>query len=903
MPKGSTGSARGGSSSNRSNSKKAPAKKPAKKEITAYSPRQKEIIGIMIMALALVLLISVAVAPPEGEQTGALGFISLFLLDVMRFFAGIAAISMPICLLLFGLVVFLGRNQVSNIGRLVGLGLLWWAVLALFSLQLPLSSFGEYMALGIDGFGGGALGALLSFLLQKGFGYAGSMIILIAMLVIGFMLFSDLSLRELIRLIAMAIYSFFARLIGNRDQKAAVIGNDAPPKTAAKKTLPPLKAKIITPEQAAPNITDSKEAVSLPPPKPNRFTNEFLPDISGGDPLAEQQEFDFAAAMAKADHPKSAAKPAAKPAPQEDFSDFDAHLEAIPAAISALNQDAELNQPAQAAAKIAAGQISISSYDQQDEAEDQSALPPEPVMPAGASPGVTSPAAAKAAAARVAAKAATSIEQQADDSFEQALNIDAQQENLDYQLPPIELLANVVKTRNPNLNKDIADSIALLEKTLHDFGVKAAVTQVVAGPAVTRYELQPAAGVKVAKITSLSDDIALALAATGVRIEAPIPGKSAIGIEIARSQIDIVHFKELAESANFKKNESNICFALGKNISGEAVVGDLSKMPHLLIAGSTGSGKSSCLNSIMCSILFKAKPDEVKLMLVDPKKVEMTYYEDLPHLAAPVVTDSKKAANMLKGVVTEMDNRYSLFAAERVKNFSGYNEKHPESKLPQIVVVIDELADLMLVAKNDVEQAICRIAQLARAAGIHLVVATQRPSVDVITGLIKANIPSRIAFAVSSYTDSRTILDTSGAEKLLGRGDMLYSPVGANKPIRIQGSFVDENDIANLVEYCKAQAKPQFSQQLTEAAVSVEKPIERGETLDELFYEAGEIIIMSGQASTSFLQRRLAIGNPRAARLVDALAEKGVVGGPKGAKPRDILMTMAEFEEIFGHAK
>ncbi len=897
MPKGSTGSTRSGGSSNRSSSKKTSAKKPVKKDVAAYSPRQKEIIGIMIMALALVLLISVAIAPPEGEQTGALGFISLFLLDVMRFFAGIAAISMPICLLLFGLIVFLGRNQVSNIGRLVGLGLLWWAVLALFSLKLPLTTFGQYMALGIDGQGGGALGALLAFLLQKGFGYAGSMIILIAMLIIGFMLFSDLSLRELIRLIVVAIYSFFTRLIGNKEQKPAIIGNDAPPKTAAKKTLPPLKPKIITPEQAAPNITDAKEAVSLPPPKPNRFTNEFLPDISGANQPPAQQEFDFAAAMAKADQEKSAAK--SVPTPKEDFSDFDAHLEAIPAAISALNQEVEPkpdiedimpNQPAQAAAKIAAGQISISSYDQNDPWANDAPINPPTNRPI---------AAAKPAMAAKPANNAPDIEEQP----EQPLNINSEQELLDYQLPPIELLANVVKVRNPNLNKDIADSIALLEKTLHDFGVKAAVTQVVAGPAVTRYELQPAAGVKVAKITSLSDDIALALAATGVRIEAPIPGKSAIGIEIARSQIDIVHFKELAESGNFKQNESKICFALGKNISGEAVVGDLSKMPHLLIAGSTGSGKSSCLNSIMCSILFKAKPDEVKLMLVDPKKVEMTYYEDLPHLAAPVVTDSKKAANMLKGVVTEMDNRYSLFAAERVKNFSGYNEKHPENKLPQIVVVIDELADLMLVAKNDVEQAICRIAQLARAAGIHLVVATQRPSVDVITGLIKANIPSRIAFAVSSYTDSRTILDTSGAEKLLGRGDMLYSPVGANKPIRIQGSFVDENDIANLVEYCKAQAKPQFSQQLTEAAVSVEKPIERSETLDELFYEAGEIIIMSGQASTSFLQRRLAIGNPRAARLVDALAEKGVVGGPKGAKPRDILMTMAEFEEIFGHAK
>jgi S-DNA-T family DNA segregation ATPase FtsK/SpoIIIE len=384
-----------------------------------------------------------------------------------------------------------------------------------------------------------------------------------------------------------------------------------------------------------------------------------------------------------------------------------------------------------------------------------------------------------------------------------------------------------------------------------------------------------------------------------VRIEAPIPGKSAIGIEVARNQIDTVYFREVMESAEFAASESKLSFALGKNIGGEPIVGDLAKMPHLLIAGATGSGKSICVNSILCSLLYKAKPDEVKLMLIDPKKVEMAHFNNLPHLVAPVVTDNKKAANALKWVVNEMENRYSLFVSSSVKDFAAYNLARSEEPLPQIVVVIDELADLMMVARHEVEDAICRIAQMARAAGIYLVVATQRPSVDVITGLIKANIPSRIAFAVSSYTDSRTILDIGGAEKLLGRGDMLYSPIGSNKPLRVQGSFIAEKDIAKLVKYCTEQAAPRFMEAAVEAAAAERSP-ERLDELDELFYEAGALIISSQQASTSFLQRRLSIGNPRAARIVDQLAEKGVIGGPKGAKPRDILMGLEEFADIYG---
>ena len=434
--------------------------------------------------------------------------------------------------------------------------------------------------------------------------------------------------------------------------------------------------------------------------------------------------------------------------------------------------------------------------------------------------------------------------------------------------------------------------------------MRATVIQVVAGPAVTRYELQPAPGVKVSRITALADDIALSLAAPGVRIEAPIPGKSAIGIEVARKETETVYFREMIDSDEFQKSAPKLSVALGKNIGGEYIIANLAKMPHLLIAGATGSGKSICINTIICSILFKATPDEVKLMLIDPKKVEMTQYARLPHLIAPVVNDSKKASNALKWVVNEMENRYSLFVGASCKDFEGYNRLNREAPLPHIVVIIDELADLMMVARHDVEDSICRLAQMARAAGIHLVVATQRPSVDVITGLIKANIPSRIAFAVSSYTDSRTILDMGGAEKLLGKGDMLYSPIGMNKPMRVQGTFISEEDVAKLVDYCCEQASPKFSDAAVEAAVHgrdvSEDDSPEEDDRDELLYDAAMLIVSTGQASVSFLQRRLAIGNPRAARIMDQLEAKGVVGGSKGAKPRDILMSPDEIEELLG---
>lgn len=469
-----------------------------------------------------------------------------------------------------------------------------------------------------------------------------------------------------------------------------------------------------------------------------------------------------------------------------------------------------------------------------------------------------------------------------------------------WSLPELELLdpfPNISVAYDPETQKK-------LEQVLTDFNIKAKVIRVTRGPVITRFELVPAPGVKISRIVNLADDIALGLAARDVRIEAPIPGKAAIGIEVPNKQPRPVPFREVLETATFKENTSKLKTALGKDISNQPVIADLAKMPHVLIAGATGSGKSVCITTIINSILFNAQPNEVKFLMVDPKMVELSIYNGIPHLLAPVVTDPKKAAAALKWIVKEMETRYELFAAAGVRDIGRYNRLKASSEqdapvLPWIVVIIDELADLMMVAANDVEEAICRLAQMARAAGIHLVIATQRPSVDVITGVIKANIPSRVSFAVSSQIDSRTILDATGAEKLLGRGDMLYSPQGINKPIRVQGCFVSDDEVQRAIDYWKTQGKPEY---LAPEGFFVESDskTETSGPDDELFAQAGRLIINMGMASVSFLQRKLKLGYARAARLMDLLEENDVVGGYEGSKPRHILMTIEEFDERFG---
>lgn len=494
-----------------------------------------------------------------------------------------------------------------------------------------------------------------------------------------------------------------------------------------------------------------------------------------------------------------------------------------------------------------------------------------------------------------------------EDNEPEELNLEhnTMEEYENYEFPSIDLLKQVKRTGKDYSTKELKEIAIKLQKTLASFGVEAKVTNVTRGPTVTRYELQPSVGVKVSKILNLSDDIALNLAAKSIRIEAPIPGKSAVGIEVPNKSTDMVTLREVIESDEFENASSKVSFALGKSIDGVPYVADISKMPHMLISGSTGSGKSVCINSIIMSILYKATPNEVKLILIDPKVVELGVYNGIPHLLIPVVTDPKKAAGALNWAVQEMVNRYNLFASKGVRDIKGYNEllknEGEEGILPQIVIIVDELADLMMVASNEVEDAICRLAQMARAAGMFLIIATQRPSVDVITGIIKANIPSRIAFTVSSQVDSRTILDMAGAEKLLGRGDMLFLPIGEAKPIRLQGAFVSDGEIESVVDAIKESTPAVYNQNVIEKlekndAAQVVSDDE--DDCDEYLTDAIELAVNMGQVSASMIQRKFRVGYARAGRIVDQMEERGIISESQGSKPRKTLISKEEWEEM-----
>ena len=519
----------------------------------------------------------------------------------------------------------------------------------------------------------------------------------------------------------------------------------------------------------------------------------------------------------------------------------------------------------------------------------------------------------------VAEEIAAGKEEQADDAPEETVEPAKKQpapavseakaepveEEKPYIYPPITLLGKDPQTGNGGNRSELFENARKLETTLKSFGVDAKVIQISKGPTVTRYELSPSQGVKVSKIVNLADDIALNLAASGIRIEAPIPGKAAVGIEVPNKETQSVYMRTLLESDAFKQHPSKLAFALGQDIAGNPVVTDIAKMPHLLIAGATGSGKSVCINTLITSILYKADPKEVKLLLVDPKVVELSVYNGIPHLLIPVVTDPKKAASALNWAVREMLQRYNDFATHGVRDIKGFNKMMEEKgdekgKMPQIVIIIDELADLMMAAPGEVEDAICRLAQMARAAGMHLIIATQRPSVDVITGVIKANIPSRLAFAVSSGIDSRTILDMVGAEKLLGKGDMLFYPSGQSKPSRLQGAFVTDQEVEAIVDFLKKSSKPYYTQETIDQITAAGKVGGAAEDSDEFFSQAVDLILEKEKASVSMLQRQFRIGYNRAARLMDDLERQGIVGPEEGSKPRKVLITKNEWEEMTG---
>ena len=504
-------------------------------------------------------------------------------------------------------------------------------------------------------------------------------------------------------------------------------------------------------------------------------------------------------------------------------------------------------------------------------------------------------------------------EEKKEEKVKQVLQLEhamAVEEDDNYEYPPVELLSKGSKKAIKGGAKALTDVATRLQKTLYSFGVQAKVENVSVGPAITRYELKPAEGVRVSKIANLADDIALNLAAETIRIEAPIPGKQAVGIEVPNTEKETVHFRDVVESDDFQDAKSKLSVALGKDVAGNMAIADIAKMPHALIAGATGSGKSVCINTIITSIIYKAKPSEVKFVMVDPKVVELSVYNGIPHLLIPVVTDPKKAAGALAWAVQEMDNRYNVFAEKGVRDLKGYNalaeKEEGMGKLPQIVIIIDELADLMMVAAKEVEDSICRLAQKARAAGMHLIIATQRPSVDVITGIIKANIPSRIAFAVSSQVDSRTILDQIGAEKLLGKGDMLFYPSGSPKPSRVQGAFVSDEEVEKIVSFVKSNGEATYNEDILESIENGNKTdkelaaeaADGDDDTDPFLMEAIDVVVETGQASTSFIQRRFKVGYARAGRIIDQMEERGVISGYQGSKPRQVLMTMERWQEL-----
>ncbi|WP_279287029.1 FtsK/SpoIIIE family DNA translocase [Heliobacterium chlorum] len=819
-----------------------------------------EMVGLGILALAvfcIVSLFTVNSSPLTLSSAGA-GAVGQFLVNALSITAGQGKIMLPLFLAYFGIMVMTQRAKLI-IGRKV-VGLTFAFIIVLTFLHLSLSLEGTDWQAGMDGKGGGIIGASMAILFKTLFGVIGTYIILTTLILAAVLFTFEVSLVQLVGTVAAIFFEGFQRSRASLGKLLFTVVEEEEP--VPKKAVEKKSRRKKTEEKApVPEETDEMPLVIIDHEKntPDWLTQLDLPIPSRSGAPAETIAEDEPLQQREAE--------------REQTSLDDRLPEEAPSFVVLSHDDNPTEFPEEPDSMEDTLVEKISRSPQGvDEAQEQSAA------------GETS-----------------------ENQVGNGAPHDPSYMVEEYMLPPLSLLNRSLRVKSTRLNQDITENVRILEETLENFNVRVKVTQVSRGPAITRYEVSPAPGVKVSKITNLADDIALSLAAGAVRIEAPIPGKAAIGIEVPNKEVTPVTFREVLECPEFQQSASKLTIALGKDIAGTPIISDLSRMPHMLIAGATGAGKSVCMNTLISSILFKGKPNEVKFLMIDPKMVELTQYNGIPHMIAPVVTDAKKAATALKWIVSEMENRYELFAASGVKDITRYNQlkaqecpDEPQPALPYVVVLIDELADLMMVAAVDVEDAICRLAQMARAAGIHLVVATQRPSVDVITGIIKANIPSRIAFAVSSQIDSRTILDQAGAEKLLGRGDMLFSPVGANKPIRMQGCYVSDKEVENIVEFLKNQGLPEYQEGVIQAQEQTET---HEEEEDELFVDAVRILLDSGQASISMLQRRLRVGYARAARLIDIMEQRGIVGGYEGSKPRELLISRAAFEAKYGSAK
>lgn len=821
-----------------------------RKKNTKKQSRKNEILGIVIIGLAIFCAITI-----YFNMDSVFG---VLIKNVIFGLCGMIGYVVPFIIGFAGVLIIMARKKKTNAGKLV---ILWLCVFFVFSLvHLPAVSDGGLFIKGgsytefisasynygeVGQSGGGAVGSLLTFWTYSFAGAAGSYIIFIVGIVAFVLLLTNLSIKKVSREIGVAVKTTYdeyrAHAEERREKRRLYIEN------LDEEELP----AAITEEDDEFDMRIQEEP-PISPQDAEGFFDDFDGDVDFEDDFAameaeimQEEERADAATQAGRGKDGEAYSPFtqyAPPPPEEDLPNDDYDPEEYRKVFSDTDIDFSDTEKSEIRSKR---KIDLSAQTAD-------------FMP------VTSG------------------------------------KKHRYIKPPLNLL-NLAEKKGNLSAADLRKNVEVLENTLESFNVSAKVVNVSRGPVVTRYEVQPSPGVKVSKIVNLADDIAMNLAAKDVRIEAPVPGKPVVGIEVPNHKTSAVSLRELVGSEEFKKQKGGLAFGLGKDISGGDVCADIAKMPHLLIAGATGSGKSVCINSLIVSILYHSGPEDVRMIMIDPKVVELNAYNDIPHLLIPVVTDPKKASSAINWAVNEMTLRYRMFAAKGAKDLERYNQIiHGEGheKLPQILVIIDELADLMMVAAREVEDAICRIAQLGRASGIHLVIATQRPSVDVITGIIKANIPSRIAFAVSSQVDSRTILDMAGAEKLLGQGDMLYYPRSVPKPVRVQGCFISDKEVEAVTNYIKEHAAPSYDQQVIEGIQKQSaEPIAGQEQVDELFVKAAETVLEYDQASTSMLQRRLRIGYARAARLMDQLEQKGIVSPADGAKPRQVLITKDQFRD------
>ena len=896
-----------GSNSDRGNSKRKSRTKNKKEPMTTTAPtgRRYEIIGLLLLAAGLISI--------GGLLDWNVGFIGLYFAKFLRYLFGLGAwVASGVILLIGTQYVTKHRGIVysTHFFGLIGLFVSLLAILHHFLVPVGAEILPEYLPNA-----GGLLGGGLLFFIRKFFGATGAIILLCTGTVVAVLLSTTWSLA-------------LGMLRTKRQAKAGIV--------KAKDTLSVAQQKVTQAENIfEEHVRGRIKSSFYNQDKDEAFEQAFAAEARNVAPGEDVQPTSFpsfaareASVMPQTQEERDFLTALEPPAAGEETASF-AFGEAYDQnEVLAETEQEEEAKKERAAEELPSFSIEFASNETEEREEIIAEPPPEipddfDVVPLPkdvpmavevqdkrlammqpavstqsmtatlpqetlAAPSVTTPLPSTMPAAVSAAKPREE---------------EAQPTERPYELPKVEeILAAEVKKKNFELEREIAENAQTLAQTLENFKVKAKIINACHGPAVTRYELEPAPGVKVSKITNLADDLALSLAAFSVRIE-PIPGKAAIGIEVPNKELEGIRLREVLEKPAFATAKSKLTVGLGVDIAGQGIFADLAKMPHLLVAGATGSGKSVCINTLITSILFKAKPDEVKFILIDPKMVELSNYNGIPHLMVPVVTDAKKAASVLNWSVQEMEKRYAKFAETGVRDMERFNAAKPEEKMPAIVIIIDELADLMMVAPHDVEDAICRLAQKARAAGIHLVLATQRPSVDVITGIIKANIPSRISFAVSSQIDSRTILDMSGAEKLLGKGDMLFYPVGSAKPQRVQGAFVSDEEVERLLDFIRGQGQQmEENQEIIEYTENAAMEADDGkkdaakEKTDELLGDAIELVMSSGQASTSSIQRRFRIGYTRAARLIDTMEEMKIIGPSLGSKPREILVSSEEAE-------